>query len=132
MNYATIELLEGLNELTEADRGALAEYLGGYHEPTFIGSEDTRITITCVGCDKNLHHGDPVFNMLFGSTFEWGIANGEGACSHCGWQYRMYHSVKLSRETPYHFTVPLAHRLFKADDRDVEVDPADRLKEAAG
>jgi hypothetical protein len=42
--------------------------------------------VMCAGC------GDALTGLLFG-TFEWGIANGEGRCSTCGYPTRMYHRL---------------------------------------
>lgn len=47
----------------------------------------------CVGCETLLI-GKNIIESL-GSTFEWGIAHGEGHCAKCGYPARGIHRVKL-------------------------------------
>lgn len=58
----------------------LNEYLSEFAKP----SEDGK----CLNCERKL-------GGMFG-TFQWGIANGEGNCSECGWPARALHRPKDS------------------------------------
>ena len=61
-----------------------ATYVGAFLPPRVVKG-----SITCVGCGGNLYEPG-VFGAII-STFEWGLANGEGHCSRCGYPTRMYH-----------------------------------------
>jgi len=68
--------------------GAPAEYVAQFVAP--------RVTrdggLSCLGCGTDLYK--PGFMGIFGgSSFEWGIVNGEGYCSSCMYPTRMYHRL---------------------------------------
>ncbi len=42
-----------------------------------------------VGSHECLKCGKPLSGLL--GTFQWGLVNGEGSCSECGWPARAYH-----------------------------------------
>ena len=46
--------------------------------------------VTCIGCGGDLWVPG-IVGFLCGATFTWGLANGEGHCSGCGYPTRMYH-----------------------------------------
>lgn len=62
---------------------SMNEYLSRFAAP--IHGEGIT-TYRCLKCDLGLS------GML--GTFQWGIASGEGECSHCGWPCRAHHYPK--------------------------------------
>ena len=73
------------------DVGGLPEvYLARFVPPRLNRAEDG---LTCVGCGEVLFRTPEVMSFLLGATFQWGLANGEGHCDHCGYPTRMYHRV---------------------------------------
>lgn len=66
----------------------LDEYLKSFVKP----KDDGEGGVLCVGCGHLLYGG--YMGLVFGATFRWGIANGEGYCSCCRWPCRRYHRPK--------------------------------------
>jgi len=93
------DVFEGLEP---EDHPSLNEYLSSFAMPGQRGEGNIILGgITCISCDT-------VMDGACGS-FEWGIAHGEGRCSHCGWPVRVYHFLKeegpleqFSLLLPYH------------------------------
>jgi hypothetical protein len=127
---ASIEMFseEARQKLSPAAAAAMSEYLTNFHDPVFKENKDGETaTIICVNCGSHLYSGS-VMDALF-STFDWGIVHGEGLCTKCGWNYRMYHSVKCEGEEAPQFTLPLAHRSYTDASCEVEVVPKALSKE---
>lgn len=71
---------EARKAMAEAD-----EYL-----KAFVKADPTEL---CVLCGSRLGAKDAVDAFLFGSTFEWGLAWGEGFCRACGYPGRAHHDA---------------------------------------
>jgi hypothetical protein len=68
--------------------GAPAEYVTQFVAPRVTGDGG----LSCLGCGTDLYKPG-LIGVFGGSSFEWGIANGEGHCSRCGYPTRMYHRL---------------------------------------
>jgi len=74
-----------------------AENLRGLPDPYLSVFAPPRLTrdhegVTCLGCGADLYRPG-VAGWIIGATFDWGLANGEGHCSRCGYPTRMYHRL---------------------------------------
>jgi len=121
---ASIELFseESREKLSAESINAMSEYLTGFHDPVFRdNSDEETATILCVKCGSHLYSGG-LMDAMF-STFSWGIVHGDGFCTKCGWNYRMYHTVKCGEKEDPRFTLPLAYRCYEDDAMTKEVDP---------
>ena len=73
---------------TDEEKAALSEYLQTFALPVKrdgVGGIMQGNT-GCICCGKALGG--------FLGTFQWGIINGEGTCSSCGWPHRAHHRPK--------------------------------------
>ena len=70
-------------------KGLPDEYLTAFVAPRHTPERDG---LTCVGCGATLYLPG-IIGALMGATFTWGVANGEGHCSRCGYPTRMYHRL---------------------------------------
>jgi len=70
--------------------GLPEEYLAHFVAPRLNREESA---LNCVGCGAELYR-EGIAGFLLGATFTWGIANGEGHCSACGYPTRMYHRLE--------------------------------------
>lgn len=77
---AAVDIFPNADLLAEADRQAIETYLEPFHKPVIDDG-----SVLCLKCNERLN-----------STFRWGLAHGEGACSNCGWPTRLYHKFSLS------------------------------------
>lgn len=64
---------------------AINDYLSRFAAPIIREVNDVP-RYRCLDCDRDL-------SGLLG-TFQWGITNGEGTCSNCGWPCRAHHYPK--------------------------------------
>lgn len=97
----------GADELSPEDSVALDEYFKQFIQLEI--KEDAERKCPC--CQSKFGKNGIVSFLMAGAdgyaTLEWGIANGEAACSKCGYPFRVYHRnvgpIKfLSVGLPYH------------------------------
>lgn len=93
-----VNIPEGASESERAEGerliGVIAEYLKQFVPPS-----------DCICCGKPLGAKDAIHGLLGGATFTWGIAHGEGFCSHCKYPARAMHYVKDGEGKPDLLTV---------------------------
>ena len=65
-------------------------YLAAFVAPRLSESE---LALNCLGCGEDLYRAGIAGFLLGAATFTWGLANGEGYCSGCGYPTRMYHRL---------------------------------------
>lgn len=84
---------EAIARWRDAEQPILDEYLSGYCKGLVReDGEETEQLGGCPGCLGQL--GGDLFRQAFGlSTFQWGLAHGEGNCRECGWPVTGYHFV---------------------------------------
>ena len=85
---------EAIRQWRETEQPILDEYLAGYCKGLIEGDADEEVEQLgyCPGCLSQLG-GDFIATAIGLSTFQWGIAHGEGNCRECGWPVTTYHSV---------------------------------------
>ena len=85
---------------TDEEQAQLNEYLKIFALPTERVEAESMVQSkhACIRCGKAL-------GGLMG-TFRWGIANGEGACSECGWPARAHHRPKEGPLEFFEFILP--------------------------
>ena len=97
----------GADELSADDTSALDDYFKQFIQLEF--KEDSECKCPC--CQSNFGKNGIVSFLMADAegyaTLEWGIANGEAACSKCRYPYRVYHRdvgpIKfLNIGLPYH------------------------------
>lgn len=132
MNTEATEEKEEISQAEETTQSLLdifgQEYLDNFLEPTYDVREDETVMIKCPCCDSHIMGGG-IADALF-STFEWGIAHGEGHCGECRWPIKMYHFLKKEDGSDRRRVVfPMAHRCYKDSDPDKEIDPKEHRQE---
>lgn len=88
MAECKIEHLFQSEDLSAGETDALAAYLARFQEPRGYKCQCGEKLMGIFGC------------------FQWGLANGEGFCSACGWPIRMFHRLPQDRGL---FTFPLLY-----------------------
>ena len=127
MNAAMLENFSNAKDLSIGAQERFAMYLENFLEPTFKANSDgENATITCPACGAHLM-GSGIMDALL-SSFQWGLAHGEGFCTDCRWPIRMYHFIRLDGEDKQRIIFPMAHRCYSDNDHKVEVDPANHKK----
>lgn len=82
------------NVTIDASQGELAtRYSKDSHLVELVEVLDAASTDICVSCGK-------ILGGFFG-TFRWGIANGYGECSECGFPYVYYHRHEVQPAAYY-------------------------------
>lgn len=120
MEHATLENvgIEGPQLSAEA-LGRLSEYLTAFISPV----KSDRPSIDCPCCGAMIYSGGGPLDALL-SSFEWGLAHGDGFCGRCKWPIRMYHFIQLDKPEKTRLVYPLAYRCYTDDTHTVEIDPA--------
>lgn len=87
----------------------LAEYL-----------EDFSAGRNCPSCDALIRPKNMLEGFLL-STFEWGVAHGEGRCSECGYPVRGIHLVEMKvmgEPATFEFRMPLPYHPSVLEDKE--------------
>jgi hypothetical protein len=91
-------VLEDIGEWKEEPKPnvkkALDEYFHRYCSPvseTKIENGEEKVQEFCPACGKPFT--GLLANLGLGVGIEWGLAHGEGYCSHCRWPYRGHHKI---------------------------------------
>ena len=118
MEHATIENTQcDTSELSETARATLTEYMSGFLAPVI---DDKCVRCPC--CNAHVWAGGKIMDAML-STFQWGLAHGDGFCSACKWPIRMYHYVKLDNGEQ-RIVYQLAYRCYEDEAHAVEIDQA--------